>query len=75
MAPGIDPRSLAGTLYRAFGSTEAAPAEPAAEAIDIARAAGVPIEVYWDAYDPDYRRRPAGCAGLFGRGADPRAVR
>jgi glycosyltransferase involved in cell wall biosynthesis len=32
------------------------PEKGAAEAIDIARAAGVPIEVYGDPYDPRYRR-------------------
>jgi glycosyltransferase involved in cell wall biosynthesis len=32
------------------------PEKGAAEAIDIARAAGVPIEVYGDAYDPGYSR-------------------
>jgi len=32
------------------------PEKGAAEAIDIARAAGVPIDVYGDVYDADYRR-------------------
>jgi UDP-glucose:tetrahydrobiopterin glucosyltransferase len=32
------------------------PEKGAAEAIDIARAAGVPIDVYGDVYDPDYSR-------------------
>jgi glycosyltransferase involved in cell wall biosynthesis len=32
------------------------PEKGAAEAIEIARAAGIPIEVYGDSYDPDYAR-------------------
>jgi len=36
------------------------PEKGAAEAIDIARAAGVPIDVYGDAYDPDYAREQIG---------------
>jgi glycosyltransferase involved in cell wall biosynthesis len=32
------------------------PEKGAAEAIDIARAAGVPVEVYGDVYDPEYAR-------------------
>jgi glycosyltransferase involved in cell wall biosynthesis len=36
------------------------PEKGAAEAIDIARAAGVPIDVYGDAYDPGYTRRQIG---------------
>jgi glycosyltransferase involved in cell wall biosynthesis len=36
------------------------PEKGAAEAIDIARAAGVPIDVYGDAYDADYAREQIG---------------
>jgi UDP-glucose:tetrahydrobiopterin glucosyltransferase len=36
------------------------PEKGAAEAIDIARAAGVPIDVYGDAYDPGYAREQIG---------------
>jgi glycosyltransferase involved in cell wall biosynthesis len=36
------------------------PEKGAAEAIDIARAAGVPIDVYGDVYDPDYARAQIG---------------
>ncbi len=36
------------------------PEKGAAEAIDIARAAGVPIDVYGDAYDADYSREQIG---------------
>jgi len=36
------------------------PEKGAAEAIDIARAAGVPIEVYGDVYDPGYSREQIG---------------
>jgi glycosyltransferase involved in cell wall biosynthesis len=34
-----------------------APEKGAAEAVEIARAAGVPIDLYGDGYDPDYVRR------------------
>jgi UDP-glucose:tetrahydrobiopterin glucosyltransferase len=36
------------------------PEKGAAEAIDIARAAGVPIDIYGDAYDPGYAREQIG---------------
>ncbi len=36
------------------------PEKGAAEAIDIARAAGIPIDVYGDAYDADYAREQIG---------------
>jgi len=36
------------------------PEKGTAEAIDIARAAGVPIDVYGDVYDPDYSREQIG---------------
>jgi glycosyltransferase involved in cell wall biosynthesis len=36
------------------------PEKGAAEAIDIARAAGVPIDIYGDAYDADYARKQIG---------------
>ncbi len=36
------------------------PEKGAAEAIDIARAAGIAIDVYGDAYDPDYAREQIG---------------
>ena len=36
------------------------PEKGAAEAIDIARAAGYPIDVYGDPYDPDYAREQIG---------------
>ena len=36
------------------------PEKGAAEAIDIARAAGIAIDVYGDAYDPDYAARQIG---------------
>jgi UDP-glucose:tetrahydrobiopterin glucosyltransferase len=36
------------------------PEKGAAEAIDIARAAGIPIDVYGDAYDPGYAREQIG---------------
>jgi len=36
------------------------PEKGAAEAIDIALAAGIPIDVYGDAYDPDYAREQIG---------------
>jgi glycosyltransferase involved in cell wall biosynthesis len=36
------------------------PEKGAAEAIDIARAAGLPIDVYGDVYDPDYSRDQIG---------------
>jgi glycosyltransferase involved in cell wall biosynthesis len=36
------------------------PEKGAAEAIDIARAAGIPIDIYGDAYDPGYAREQIG---------------
>ena len=54
-ATGIIPWSAAagpGALFAGRLSAE----KGAAEAIDIARAAGVPIDVFGDVYDPDYSR-------------------
>jgi glycosyltransferase involved in cell wall biosynthesis len=52
------------------------PEKGAAEAIDIARAAGMPIDVYGDVYDPDYSReqidRRRGWPGVTVHGAVPR---
>jgi len=45
-------RAGAGALFAGRLSPEKGPAE----AIDIARAAGVPIDVYGDVYDPEYSR-------------------
>src|SRR5262249_22918738 len=55
------------------------PEKGAAEAIDIARAAGVPIDVYGDPYDPGYSREQVGprrglAGGAIYRGV-PRGVR
>ncbi len=52
------------------------PEKGAAEAIDIARAAGLPIDVYGDVYDPDYSReridRRRGWPGVTVHDAVPR---
>ncbi len=54
------------------------PEKGAAEAIDIARTAGAPIEVYGDAYDPDYTREQIdprrGWPGVTVHPAVPRAA-
>ena len=50
------------------------PEKGAAEAIDIARAAGIPIDVYGDPYDPDYAREQIGPRGAQPGVAIHRAV-
>jgi glycosyltransferase involved in cell wall biosynthesis len=62
--PPLVPTALIGWSPRAgegavFGG-RLSPEKGAAEAIDIARAAGVPIDVYGDAYDADYAREQIG---------------
>src|SRR5258708_6749006 len=61
----VDPDALAASLYRASAPAPGAgavfavgfsPEKGALEAIEIARAAGVAIELYGDPYDPDYAR-------------------
>ncbi len=59
LPPGLPTRAIPWSPAAGDGAVFAgrlSPEKGAAEAIDIARAAGVPIDVYGDAYDPEYSR-------------------
>jgi glycosyltransferase involved in cell wall biosynthesis len=63
LPPLVPTASIAWSRLTGHGAVFAgrlSPEKGAAEAIDIARAAGIAIDVYGDAYDPDYAREQIG---------------
>jgi glycosyltransferase involved in cell wall biosynthesis len=63
---GFRPEAGAGAGAGAVFAGRLSPEKGAADAIDIARAAGISIDVYGDAYDPEYAREQ-----VAPRGAEP----